>query len=89
MSTSLHQPLKVTLTLPQSLLTHIALAVYDSGAPKNPIGGCYIDEVRTAPFMLSCNIPNLGASTSAYVVRIYSWRKVFDNTQPYTLVVTQ
>jgi hypothetical protein len=88
-STSSHQPLRIKLALPQSLLTQIALAVYDTGAPKNPITGCYIDEVRTTPFTLNCNIPNQGTSTSAYVVRIYSWRKVYDNTQPYTLVVTQ
>jgi hypothetical protein len=88
-STASHRPLQVKLTLPQSLVTQVALVVYDSGAPKDPIGGCYIDEVKTTPFTLNCNVPNVGTSTSTYVVRIYSWRKVFDNAQTYTLVVTQ
>jgi hypothetical protein len=84
-STSQSRPLQVKLTLPQSLLVHVALAVYNSQALVSPINGCYIDEVRATPFTLNCKIPDAGA----YVVRIYSWDGVVDNTQPYTLLVTQ
>ena len=79
------RPLQIRLVLPQSLLVHIALAVYDTEALANPITGCYIDEVRTTPFTLNCKIPDAGA----YIVRLYSWDGVVENTQPYTLLVTQ
>jgi hypothetical protein len=84
-STSQSRPLHVKLTLPQSLLVHIALAVYDSEALVSPINGCYIDEVKTTPLTLNCKIPDAGA----YVVRIYSWDGFVEEVQPYTLLVTQ
>jgi len=84
-STTQARPLQVRLALPQSLLVHIALAVYDTESLAAPITGCYIDEVRTTPFTLNCKIPDAGA----YIVRLYSWDGVVENTQPYTLLVTQ
>jgi hypothetical protein len=80
------RPLQVRLTLPPSLLNHIALLVYDSKALTNHLPGCYIDIVKTTPYTMNCPLP---AEAGAYVVRLYSDQNIFDNTQPYTLVVTQ
>jgi hypothetical protein len=84
-STPQPRPLQIKLALPQSLVVHVALAVYDAQALVNPINGCYIDEVRATPFTLNCKIPDAGA----YVVRLYSWDGFSEDTQPYTLLVTQ
>jgi hypothetical protein len=80
------RPLQVKLTLPPSLLGHIALLVYDSKGLTNHLPGCYIDIVRTTPYTMNCPLP---AEAGAYVVRLYSDKDVFDNIQPYTLHVAQ
>jgi hypothetical protein len=81
--------LQIQLALPQSLLVgRIALLVYDgtsNEALRNNIPSCYKDVVRSTPFTMSCAIPKAGA----YVIRLYSDDGSFDNTQSYTLQVTQ
>jgi hypothetical protein len=77
--TSTLDPVKIALTLPPTLIGKTSILVYSPDNLAKPF--CYIAEVPTAPFTMTCTIQ----STGRYIVRLYTLEGDFDNTNPYLL----
>jgi hypothetical protein len=78
------QEVRITVTLPPSLVNAALAFIYPLADLNNPLD-CSPEFIDQSPLLIVCDLPTSGG----YLIRMYPDEKkgIFDNVNPYTLKV--